>query len=285
MGRKRTGSRQHIRFCIAGLILLCLSGCATFQDIKVRWEARDYLERGKKLLDQGDFQASLQAMEKVLSLSPHRPPEDEALFNIGLLHAHFGNAKKDYRKSVEAFQQLMERYPKSPLAEEASIWVKVLQENEQLKGLFDNSRQDAERLRQAVDQLEKSRQAELKAEQPSEILEALGRSQRLLAQGNFEGSMVAAERVLALSLRRPPGDEGLFILGLIYVHPGNSKKDYEKSLDCFRRLVKEYPKSFWSEQAKIWIEALQENERLNDVIQKSKQVDLEIEEKKREKAK
>jgi tetratricopeptide (TPR) repeat protein len=285
MGRKRIGSREHVRFCIAGLILLCLSGCATFQDIKVRGEARDDLERGKKLLGQGDFQASREAMEKVLSIAPHGPPEDEALFNIGLIYAHFGNAKKDYTKSVEAFQQLVRHYPKSPLAEEAKIWVSVLQENWELQGLFDSSQQDAERLREALDNLEKSRQLGMKAEQPTEIREGLERSQRLLAQGDFEGSMVATQKVLSLSPRRPPQDEALFTLGLIYAHPGNSKKDYQKSLDCFKRLVKEYPKSFWSEQAKIWVGVLQENQKLNDVIQKSKQVDLEIDEKRREKAK
>jgi tetratricopeptide (TPR) repeat protein len=285
MGRKRTGSRKHVHFCIAGLILLFLSNCATLHDIKVRREACDYLKSGRKLLTQGDFQAALEAMEKVLSLSPHRPPEDEALFNIGLLHAHFGNAKKDYTKSVEAFHQLMRHYPKSPLAEQAEIWANVLQENEKLKDSFDSSQQDAERLRQALDNFEKSRRVEVKGEESSEIGEALERSQRLLSQGDFGGSSAAAQKVLSLSPRRPPEDEALFTLGLIHAHPGNSKKDYQKSIDSFRKLVKEHPKSFWSEQAKIWIGVLQENEKLKEVIQKSKDIDLEIDEKKRGKAK
>jgi lipid II:glycine glycyltransferase (peptidoglycan interpeptide bridge formation enzyme) len=54
----------------------------------------------------------------------------------------------------------------------------------------------------------------------------------------------------------------------------------------------DYPQSALAEQARIWIGMLQENEKLNQTIQKlnlvieeSKRVDIEIEEKKREKAK
>jgi hypothetical protein len=57
-------------------------------------------------------------------------------------------------------------------------------------------------------------------------------------------------------------------------------------------LIKDYPQSPWSEQAKIWTAVLQENEKLNQtienlnqVIEKSKKVDIQIEEKKREYAK
>jgi TolA-binding protein len=81
-------------------------------------------------------------------------------------------------------------------------------------------------------------------------------------------------------------------MGLILAHPGNSKKDYAKSLALFKRLMKDHPRSPWTEQAQAWVGVLQENEKLSRsieelsrVIEKSKQVDIEIEEKKREKAK
>jgi tetratricopeptide (TPR) repeat protein len=180
----------------------------------------------------------------------------------------------------------MTSYPKSLLGEQAKIWANLLQENENLKRSLQDDQQDAARLKQAVEKSEKPRQAEAKAEarteEPDEAREALLRSQRLLAQGDFDGSVAAAQRALSLSPRRPPEDDALLALGLIYAHPGNPKKDLTKSLELFRRLVKEYPKSHSAEQGKIWIGVLQENEKLNEVIQKSKQVDLEIEEKKRE---
>jgi hypothetical protein len=87
----------------------------------------------------------------------------------------------------------------------------------------------------------------------------------------------------------PPGDEALFNMGLIFAHYGYPKRDYKKSLDLFKRLVKVFPQSPLVGQAKIWIGLLQENERLNieveelnKTIKKSKQIDIEIDEKKKE---
>ncbi|MGC1456401.1 MAG: tetratricopeptide repeat protein, partial [Nitrospirota bacterium] len=83
---------------------------------------------------------------------------------------------------------------------------------------------------------------------------------------------------LALSPKSPPGDEALFYMGLIYVHYGNLKKDYSKALTFFRRVAKEFPQSLRAEEAKIWVGVL-------EAIEKAKQVDIQIEEKKKELAK
>ena len=286
MGRKRTGPWKYVYLCLAGLISLSLTGCAILQGLKVQTEAHDHLDRGQRLLAQGDFQGAQAAFAQVLALSPQRPPEDEALFGLGLLYVHFGNSQKDYKQAMTYFNRLMTSYPRTPLGEQAKIWANVLQENQNLNGSLVDAQEQVARLRQAFEKSEKPKQAEAKAESksedPEEAREALARTQRFLAQGDFDGAMAATQRALSVSARRPPEDEALFYMGLIYAHPGNPKKDLLKSLDAFRRLVKEYPKSPSAEQAKIWIGVLQENEKLNEVIQKSKQVDLEIEEKKRE---
>jgi hypothetical protein len=71
-----------------------------------------------------------------------------------------------------------------------------------------------------------------------------------------------------------------------------------KSIAVFKRLIKEYPQSPWTEQAKIWVQVVQDNEnarrvattvaqendKLKRMIEESKKVDIEIEEKKREEA-
>jgi tetratricopeptide (TPR) repeat protein len=289
MGRKQAGPWKHVYLCLAGLIYFSLTACAVVQEVKLHEEIQDHLERGQILLAQGDFQGAQVALEQVLSLSPKRPPEDEALLGLGLIYAHFGNTKKDYKKAAAYFNRLMTSYPKSLLGEQAKIWANLLQENENLNRSLQDAQQNASRLKQSVEKLEKTKQAEAKAEQkmeePDDAREALVRSQRLLAQGDFDGALAAAQRALALSPRRPPEDDALLTLGLIYAHPGNPKKDFKKSLEFFSRLVKEYPKSLSAEEGKVWIGVLQENEKLTEVIQKSKQVDLEIEEKKREIAK
>lgn len=115
--------------------------------------------------------------------------------------------------------------------------------------------------------------------------EYLFRGQKLLTQGDYEGSFRENQKTLSVSAHRPPGDEALFNMGLIYAHSGNPKKDYGKSLDFFKKLLKDFPQSPLVEQAKIWIGVLQENENLTQMLEKSKQVDIEIEERKREKTK
>jgi len=67
---------------------------------------------------------------------------------------------------------------------------------------------------------------------------------------------------------------------LIYALPGNPKKDYEKSLDFSEGSSKITQEPF-HRTGEGWVEMIQENQKLNQVIEKSKQVDLEIEEKKR----
>jgi len=131
-----------------------------------------------------------------------------------------------------------------------------------------------------------------KPEDHSEASESLRRAETLLSRGDFEGALKENQKVLSLSGNRPPGDEALFNIALIYTHPGNPKKDYGKSVGFFKRLAKDYPQSPWGAQAKAWTAVLQENEKLrssigelNEVIEKSKQVDIEIEEKRREKTK
>jgi hypothetical protein len=93
--------------------------------------------------------------------------------------------------------------------------------------------------------------------------ERLLRSKELLHRGDYPGSLKESQRVLSLPGKNPPKDQ---------------------ALDFFKRVVKDYPKSPLAEEAKAWAGVLQENEKLSQMIEKSKQVDIAVEEKKREKA-
>jgi tetratricopeptide (TPR) repeat protein len=293
MGRKRTRAREFIYFCIAGLILFSITGCAALEKMKMKiksqGEAYQHLRHSKELLAQGDYEGASNANLKILSLAIHRSPEDRALFNMGLIYTHPKNPKKDYEKSLFFFKKLMMDYPQSPWAERAKIWTGILQEIEELNQTIGTLNQTIEAFNQMNERLKK---VDTKAEDTAEARESLLRGQKLLAQGNYEGALRENQKSLSLSGQNPPGDEALFNMGLIYAHPGNSKKEYGKSLFFFKRLMKDYPQSSWVEPAKAWTRMLQEIEKLNQtvqqlnqVIEKSKQVDIEIEEKKREKTK
>ncbi len=104
----------------------------------------------------------------------------------------------------------------------------------------------------------------------------LQRARESIDNGDFDAAM----RLYQNDLARPAGDrerhadESLFNLGLLYAHYANPKKDYQKALGCFARLVKEFPRSPLAEEARIWTSVLES-------MEKSKRVDIEIEQMKK----
>jgi len=95
---------------------------------------------------------------------------------------------------------------------------------------------------------------------------------------------------------KPSADEALLATALKYADPANPGRDYARSAQYLRRLVKEHPASPLAGQARILIGLLQETEqlrrtidklngtidKLNAIMEESKKVDVEIEEKRRE---
>jgi len=286
MGKERIRAWEYVYFCAAGLIFILLMSCAVIREHRENKEIQEYLLRGQKLLAQRKYDAALESYQRVLSLSPHKPPGDEALFNMGLAYAHFGNPKKDYKKSIEFFLTVLNDYPEGPFAVQARIWVGVLLEStESIKKIerLKDAMKNLEKATQALKESEKSKQPGARWEEYGEAREHLLRSQKFLAQGNFEGAISENKKILSSPDPRFPKDEALFNLGLLYAHFGNPQQDLEKSIEFFKTLIKNNSKSPLVEQAKVWVEILQENAELNHLLRKLKQVDIEIEEMKRKK--
>ena len=163
MGRKPSNARQHVRFCFA--LLMLVSGCTLFEkatpekpvivpepevsvpetiapppevlpeprEVQERREAQEYLLLAQSLMARGDYEGSLRESQKALRLAKNQAPGDEALFNMGLVYAHPKNPKKDNRRAIRFFNQVVNRYPESPWTEQARIWVGVLDGMEKLK--------------------------------------------------------------------------------------------------------------------------------------------------------
>jgi tetratricopeptide (TPR) repeat protein len=143
------------------------------------------------------------------------------------------------------------------------------------------------------------RVAVAKQQPKDESRQHLVQAQKLLARGDYETALKENQKALSLSANNPPGDEALYNMALVYTCPGNPKRDSVKSIATFKRLIKDYPQSAWTEQAKIWVQVIQEgenakrvaatvtheNDKLKGIIEESKKVDLEIEAKKKEQAK
>ncbi len=137
MGRKRTRIREYLQLSIACMICVSVAGCATLREMKAKRETRQYLTAAQKLLEQGDYEGSLRENQKVFSLSGSVLPGDEALFNMGLIYAHYGYPKRDCKKSLDLFKRLVTVFPQSSLAGQAKIWIGILQETERLNREID----------------------------------------------------------------------------------------------------------------------------------------------------
>jgi len=107
----------------------------------------------------GDYEAAIKENEKVLSLSADNPPSDEALFNLGIIYAHYGNPQSNYGKSIYFFKKLLKDYPKSSLLGGAKIWAKLLEENqrfnkelEKLTQIIEKSKSENQRLNNKIEE-------------------------------------------------------------------------------------------------------------------------------------
>jgi tetratricopeptide (TPR) repeat protein len=165
MGRKRSSTRQRLRVCLA--LLALGSGCTIFEkppakppplvepetivvppepvlppqpevpvepaEVRERRETQESLQLAQQLMARGDYEGSLRESQKVLKQAKNQAPGDEALFNMGLVYVNPKNPKKDNRRAISFFNQVVKGYPDSPLTEQAKIWVGVLDGMEKLK--------------------------------------------------------------------------------------------------------------------------------------------------------
>jgi hypothetical protein len=142
MGGKRNRSGQHLYLSVACIILGFLAACVPPNQAKecgsiimtVRPECgRDHLRSVSDFLGRADFDGAMKESQDVVERSPEPPEADAALMTMGLISAHPGNPKKDYKKAIGFFKRLVREFPDSSLAEEAKIWVSVLESFEKAK--------------------------------------------------------------------------------------------------------------------------------------------------------
>jgi hypothetical protein len=85
-------------------------------------------------------------------------------------------------------------------------------------------------------------------------------SKALVAAGKYDEAYKENQRIL--SEGRGPRDVALFNMGLISAYSSNPRKNYSRALVSFRSLVAEHPGSSLAEHAKMWIQVLEEHQKL-----------------------
>ena len=69
----------------------------------------------------------------------------------------------------------------------------------------------------------------------------------------YQGSYTASLDKYSEIIEKYPAkaDRALFEMGIIYAHPKNDQKDYRKSLECFQKLIKDYPESVYRQNSEM----------------------------------
>jgi tetratricopeptide (TPR) repeat protein len=228
-----------------------------------RRSARGKLELSQQLLAQGNFGGALQANQEALSILGKATPRDKALFNIGLIYAHYENPDKDYAQSKIFFDTLIRECPQSILVEQAKMWKNTLD-------CVEREKQDSTKLEKKIEDLERKTKKKELASWKQNGKSYFEDSQKLLKGGKYEDVLKNADSVLEKN-DKSIKDKALFNKGLVFAHPGYVEKDYKKASDYFKIITEEYPESYLFEQAEMWV-------RMLDAIQ----VDIELEQKKKE---
>jgi len=98
-----------------------------------------------------------------------------------------------------------------------------------------------------------------------------------MSQGNYKASLGKYEQIIA----RYPTESArvLFEMGVIYAFPKNQQKDYQKSLECFQKLVKDYPESEYRRDSEVMIslinEVIRKTSLINEVTSVTQQKQIE----------
>lgn len=70
-------------------------------------------------------------------------------------------------------------------------------------------------------------------------------------QGNYAAALTKYDQIIE---NHPvAADRGLFEMGITYAYPHNAHRDYQKALDCFNRLVRDYPDSDYRHDSQMMI--------------------------------
>ena len=251
MGNKPGRTRKHILhfFTISCIIAACnIVSCAHVQNKVDTIKAQKLVAKYRGDLTSGFFETVIQQSKQVLKKNDTKTPADVALYALGEAYVHHDFEGKNYELSKYYFDKLIKNFPDSPLTSEAKTFVSLF-ETFAVKDM-------------AIATLEEEH-------------ESVSVGHKVVDNQNFEEAVKKNMLILDQADKSPPRDGALYNLGLIYAHMDNPAKDYKKSQSYFQELTKDFPNSPLAEEARIWLGLFQ-------IFEKMQQIDLEIEQQKKQ---
>jgi TolA-binding protein len=219
------------------------------------------LEQYRKSMAAGFFETIIEQSEHVLAENETQPPADMALYVLGEVYVNPNFAGRDYDRSRFYFEKLVENFPDSQLSSEAKTYI----------SLFETIAAKEKEVAAA----EQKSGREVKQVKKEKISASADENHQIVDNKNFEEAVARNLQILKESGTNKPADEALYNLGLIYAHVDNPAKDYQKSQTYFNTLTEQFPDSELAEEARIWL-------GLFETIEKIQQIDIEIEQQKKQ---
>ena len=73
----------------------------------------------------------------------------------------------------------------------------------------------------------------------------------LFSRGEYAASLGKYQQIIEQSPAQ--GDRVLFEMGIIHAYPGNEQKDYQRALECFRKIIRDYPGSGYRKDSELMV--------------------------------
>ena len=126
MGRKHLRKRKHLFLHIAGcLIVGCwMAGCAHVSRNNEKTPLQLLMKVNDSIL-MGNYTAALSENNRLME-EFEGVIGDKLLFQRGIIFSHPMNREQNYSKAMDAFQEIVNRYPSSTRRTEARIWIGLL---------------------------------------------------------------------------------------------------------------------------------------------------------------
>lgn len=84
-----------------------------------------------------------------------------------------------------------------------------------------------------------------------EVSSAFKDANDYFSQGNYDASL--GKYMQIIEMEPLAEDRVLFEMGIVHAHPRNEQKDYQKSLECFQKLIKEHPASQYKKDSELMV--------------------------------
>jgi outer membrane protein assembly factor BamD (BamD/ComL family) len=246
-------------------VWLMFSACGSKQPVELAPPAPTYFERAEKHYQEGDYLKAAAAYERHLRQEELGDTGDQALFRLALSHALGNETLAGFEQARKALDNLSVRYPESPLAPEARFFSRSLRLIEQLES---DRRQKNEWLQKLSGELEEltQRVSELERFRDTEITNPLRVAAQLLQEGSYEEA-AQAYRAHIDDPASPEGqDEAHFRLAVIHLSAGTGLRDQQAGTALLNTLVRQWPDSPYSSQARYLLTLNREIARLRTVV-------------------